>query len=1311
MISYWLGQMALSASRIQSLLTRYSSQGLPLSSLQARSLFVMQHQRESDVYSIDQQQKIAHLLQAEPAELEQIQQGLGTNTFISIARLGTRSPWSSKATDILKRCGLGEGVSLECGIYYQICDASTCLELTEEQRQWLVEPLFDPMTQSLVSEVNQLERLFERADPKLLKTIPVKAQGRSALVCANQSLALALSDDEIDFLWTAYQDLARDPTDVELMMFAQANSEHCRHKIFNANWVIAEQVQQYSLFDMIRHTYKCHQQGVLSAYSDNAAVIEGALAQRFFPHPRSRDYYWVSEPIHTVLKVETHNHPTAIAPYPGAATGAGGEIRDEGATGQGAKPKAGLVGFTVSNLHIPDFEQAWEVDYGKPARMASALTIMLEGPIGAAAYNNEFGRPNILGYFRSFELKSPLLGDERIRGYHKPIMLAGGIGNIRPGHVHKQSLPVQSLLVVLGGPALLIGLGGGAASSVQSGTLSADLDFASVQRENPEMQRRAQEVIDTCWQAGERNPIRFIHDVGAGGLSNALPELVKDAGCGGLFDLQAIPSDDSSLSPLELWCNEAQERYVLGIAEQDYEFFKRICQRERCPYAVVGCADAEKNIVLRDPCSSVDPVNLPQSVLFGKPPQLTCRYTPQTCVYPALDLSQIVLKEALKRVLLLPAVASKSFLVTIADRSVTGLVARDPMVGPWQVPVADCGITALGFKTYAGEALALGERSPLALVNAAASARMAVGEALTNLLSSEVRSLEYVKLSANWMAACGDPIEDQNLYEAVEAVGLQLCPALGVTIPVGKDSLSMRTQWHEASMQKQVISPVSLVVTALAPLKDIRKHWTPQLCLKEPSYLLLLDLGQSQNRLGGSALAQVYAQIGDQVPDLDDPQLLKKFAKFLYICHQESLVQAYHDRSDGGLWVTLLEMAFASHCGLRVYLPDDCQSDELAQLGGLFAEELGAVIQVTHACYERVVGLAKDCGVYEFLHKVAEPDTRQSIQVFCMQTVLFEENRIILQRLWAQTSYRMQALRDNPECAREDYDALLDENDPGLTATHVPFEWPQAPNVVGTRPTVAILREQGVNGQVEMAAAFDCAGFNAIDVHMNDLLQGDFQLSTVQGLVACGGFSYGDVLGAGRGWAASILYHAALREQFQQFFARQDSFTLGVCNGCQMLSQLSSLIPGAQHWPSFEKNRSEQFESRLVLTEVMDSSAVLLQGMQGAHLPVVVAHGQGRVDLSSMKIDALLTQKQLSLSYLDHYGQITERYPFNPNGSTRGLTGLCSEDGRVLIMMPHPERMFRFVQHSWCPADWGEYGEYGPWFQLFVNAKKWVDQQ
>lgn len=1218
-----------------------------------------------------------------------------------VPRPGTISPWSSKATDIAHICGLDAVERIERGTAYSLA-LSEPGALDPSVQRALDGVLHDRMTQIVLDAAAQAERLFAHERPRRLGRVPLLAGGRSALANANVALGLALTEDEIDYLVAAFTGLGRDPTDVELMMFAQANSEHCRHKIFGADFVIDGVSQTRSLFAMIRETHAVTPTGVLSAYRDNAAVMEGFVGQRFFPDPTTGEYGRHTEAIHVQMKVETHNHPTAIAPYPGAATGSGGEIRDEGATGRGAKPKAGLTGFSVSNLRLPGRERPWETEpIGKPDRIVSALEIMLEGPLGGAAFNNEFGRPNLLGYFRTFEQRvAGPLADE-VRGYHKPIMLAGGLGAVRPEHVEKRPIPPGAPLVVLGGPAMLIGLGGGAASSMAQGASCSDLDFASVQRENPEMQRRCQEVIDRANARGDASPILSIHDVGAGGLSNALPELVHDSRRGADFELRSIPSVEPGMSPMEIWSNEAQERYVAAVAPERLAELVAIAERERCPLAVVGTATAEEHLRLTDRELGEDAIDLPLDVLFGKPPRMTRDVRTRAAVEQPLELDGLDLQESARRVLLLPTVADKTFLVTIGDRTVTGLVTRDQMVGRWQVPVADAAVTLADYEGFQGEAMAVGERAPLALLDAAASARMALAEALTNLAGVALEGLERVKLSANWMAAAGHPGEDAALYAAVRAVGMELAPALGLTIPVGKDSLSMRTVWDEG--RKCVAAPLSLVITAFARVPDVRRSVTPELVRdRGPSALLLVDLGGGKNRLGGSALAQVQGRVGAIPPDLDDPQLLRGYFAAIQALIVSGSLLAYHDRSDGGLFVTACEMAFAGGTGLEIAL-DGVGAEPL---GALFAEELGALLQIRSADLAAVVRQLEIHGLIRGTHVHLVGSLREDDHVAFTHggRELLGASRTEWRRLWSETTHALQSLRDDPEAADEEQELRCDPEDPGLSVK-LTFQ-PRPPKPASSpRPRVAILREQGVNGQLEMAAAFDRVGFAAIDVHMTDILSGRIDLDDCRGLVACGGFSFGDVLGAGQGWAKSILYNPRARAVLSRFFSREDTFTLGVCNGCQMLAALKELIPGASHFPRFVRNRSEQFEARLSLVEITDSPSLLLTGMAGSRLPIAVAHGEGRAALTEAETTEQLRDRTICLRYVDHRGRPTQHYPENPNGSPGGVTGITTADGRVTLMMPHPERVFRNVQLSWCPR---HDDDASPWLQLFANARTWV---
>ena len=1221
--------------------------------------------------------------------------------LLVLPRFGTISPWSSKATDIAGICGLDDVLRVERGIEYQLDTPP----LSAAERAKLATLLHDRMTETVVDEMADAAGLFASHPPAPLATVPLLAEGRGALERANGALGLALSGDEIDYLLASFTELGRDPTDAELMMFAQANSEHCRHKIFNADWTLDGQPQDHSLFDMIRSTHAANPDGVLSAYKDNAAVIEGGPGQRLVAGALG-EYRLHDDDVHTLMKVETHNHPTAISPFPGAATGSGGEIRDEGATGLGASPKAGLTGFTVSHLRIPGYEQPWEQSIGRPDRIASALAIMLEGPIGGAAFNNEFGRPNILGYFRTFE--QAIAGEPaRSWGYHKPIMIAGGLGSIRAADVEKGNVPAGSLLVVLGGPAMLIGLGGGAASSVGSGASSAELDFASVQRGNPEIQRRAQQVIDRCWGAGLDpelgNPLLIIHDVGAGGLSNAVPEVVDHSHRGAQVELRDIPSAEAGLSPLEIWCNEAQERYVLAIDPQRLAWFDAVCRRERCPYAVIGVIDYSGQLVVRDRRAENRPVDMPLEILLGKPPR-TAKNIQRQRVAPGAAALRCDLAEACMQVLRVPAVADKSFLIHIGDRTVGGLVAADQLVGPWQVPVGDVAVTARDFSGFAGEAMAMGERSPVAVAAPAASGRLAVGEAITNICAADVPALSKIRLSANWMAASGVAGEDEALFDTVAAVAA-LCRELRIAIPVGKDSLSMQTRWSDDRGEAAVVAPVSLVVSAFAPVTDIRRTLTAQLQPDEDSQLWLVDLGRGQNRLGGSCLAQVCGQAGGLPPDLDEPALLGGFFAAIRELACEGLLLAYHDRSDGGLWATLCEMAFAGRCGLSI----DLGLDRSRLLPALFAEELGAVIQIRGETQSQVAEVLARHGLADCAQPVARvlAADRVSLAVAGEAALMF--SRTELRRAWSELTWRMQSLRDNPACADQAFAAATDPDDPGLSPClgFDPTDKPAAA-LRGTdrRPRVAILREQGVNSQMEMAAAFYRAGFQPVDVHMSDILEARVELDGFAGLAACGGFSYGDVLGAGGGWAKSILFNPLARGQFEAFFARPDTFTLGVCNGCQMLANLREIIPGTEHWPRFVQNLSGQFEARLSLVEIPASPSVLLAGMAGSRLLIATSHGEGRANFDRPDDrEKLAASSQVALRFVDNRGAPAATYPANPNGSPDGIAGLCSRDGRVTVMMPHPERVARGVQHSWCPPEWGDEG---PWMRLFHNARAWV---
>ena len=1219
-----------------------------------------------------------------------------SSSLLVAPRPGTLSPWSSKATDIARNCGLSPVTRIERGVVYDIATTNGA-PLSSADLDALLPLIHDRMTEAVFTDLADARQLFAHFTPKPLTTIALLQEGHAALERANADMGLALSPDEIDYLDANFRALGRDPTDVELMMFAQANSEHCRHKIFNAQYIVDGVAQDKSLFRMIRATHNAHPRGTVVAYSDNSAVMEGTLAERFYPREDGR-YGAQPELTHTLMKVETHNHPTAIAPFPGAATGSGGEIRDEGATGIGGKPKAGLVGFTVSHLRIPGQTQPWEYDYGKPGRIASALSIMLEGPIGAAAFNNEFGRPNLAGYFRTFEQE--VAGE--VRGYHKPIMIAGGLGNIRAEHTKKHPLPPGTLLIQLGGPGLLIGMGGGAASSMATGVNTADLDFDSVQRGNAEIERRAQEVIDRCWQLGQRNPILSLHDVGAGGLSNALPELVHGGGAGGSFELRAVPSEEPGMSPREIWCNEAQERYVLAILPESLAEFEALCVRERCPFAVVGHANGEGRLVVADAHFGDKPVDVLLDVILGKPPMMTRDVCHVAKDLPPLDLTGVTVKDAAYRVLRFPAVADKTFLVTIGDRTVGGLCSRDPMVGPWQVPVADVAVTLMDFAGFAGEAMAMGERTPLALIDAPASGRMAVGEAITNLAAAAIRRLGDVKLSANWMAPAGHPGEDAALYDTVRAVAIDTCVAIGLSIPVGKDSMSMRTTWSDRGVAKAVTAPVSLIVSAFAPVADARRTLTPFLRFDRGDTVLVhIDVSGGRRRLGASALAQVYGQLGNDAPDLDDPQSLAAFFGLVQWLHAEDSLLAYHDVGDGGLFVALAEMAFASRCGLAI----DAEAGESDSLAPLFAEELGAVAQVRRDVAPAVIAAAKASGLSATV--VGVPTRSDRITIACRGAIVLDESRIDLHRAWSATTHALQRLRDNPDAADQEYARILEAEDPRLVPrlTFDPDQDIAAPFIAtGARPKVAILREQGVNGQVEMAAAFVRAGFDAYDVHMSDIVAGRRSLTEFKGFAAGGGFSYGDVLGAGEGWAKSILFNHPVREQFAAFFARGDAFALGVCNGCQMLSNLRELVPGTAHWPHFVRNASEQFEARLVMVEVQDSPSLFFAGMAGSRIPVATAHGEGYAEFHDTA-QLAAAQPLVALRFVDNRGAGTDAYPYNANGSPQGITGLTTADGRFTILMPHPERVHRSVQMSWHPEEWGDAS---PWMRMFRNARAWL---
>ena len=1365
------GSPALSPFRLQKLLDDLVAAGLPVRAVAAEFVHVAElaaagpglPQRE---LTAAEHSVLAKLLTYGPRRAAAPVTGL---VQIVAPRPGTLSPWSSKATDIAHLCGLTAVQRLERVVAFTVDFGDTApgfplSPLTAAQHHTLAAKLHDRMTQVVFGDLAACAALFRHEAPRPMKRVPVLAAGRAALVAANADLGLALADDEIDYLVQAFTTLGRDPHDIELMMFAQANSEHCRHKIFNATWDIDGAARDHSLFQMIKHTYTLHSAGILSAYKDNAAVLAGTRGGRFYTDPRTHEYAAHDEDIHLLCKVETHNHPTAISPFPGAATGSGGEIRDEGATGRGSKPKAGLVGFTVSNLRLPGALQPWEKDNGKPDRIVSALDIMLEGPLGAAAFNNEFGRPAINGYFRTFEqIVSTASGARELRGYHKPIMLAGGLGNIKAEHVKKGAIHPGDQLIVLGGPAMLIGLGGGAASSMASGHGNEVLDFASVQRDNAEMERRCQEVIDRCWALGDDNPISFIHDVGAGGVSNALPELVNDGGLGGKFNLRALPNAEPGLSPLEIWCNESQERYVLAVPAAHLALFSSLCARERCPFAVVGEATAEKQLVLEDPHFKNRPIDLPLDVLLGKPPRMHRTDTTQKRPQHPLDLTTLTpaptgpkkpysaatavateraaLAEAIRRVLSHPTVADKTFLISIGDRTLGGLIARDQMVGPWQVPVADCAVTAATFDVTTGEAMAMGERTPVAVNHAAASARLAVGEALTNLAAAQIGDLGKVNLSANWMAAPAIPGDGADLYAAVQAVGLELCPALGITIPVGKDSMSMSTVWNDevSGEKKRITAPVSLVVSAFAPVADIRLTLTPQLQrpalapneggslslsdpatpneaaspraststsplnidLQQDTVLLLIDLGRGQNRLGGSILAQTVSQMGEATPDVDQPKDLKNFWNVIQLLGRQKKLLAYHDRSDGGLLATVAEMAFAGHTGVDLEIP---QGHEV--FSSLFAEELGAVLQIRADDLDDVSLTLREHGFKACTTRVGTLNRTHTLRILRGGRTLFEEGIFNLRAIWSDVTRRLAQLRDNPAAAESEHRLRLDPKNPGITPKLTFSMTPVGTSLRDVRPPIAILREQGVNGEVEMAAAFTRAGFTAIDVHMTDILSGRVSLQDFRGLAACGGFSYGDVLGAGEGWAKTILFNERARAEFAAFFAREDTFALGVCNGCQMMSNLHSIIPGSDHWPRFVQNQSERYEGRYVSVRIEPSPSLLFAGMEGSVIPIAVAHGEGYAEFAdSAAMQRCSTSGLVAARFVDNHHHVTEQYPLNPNGSPQGMTALTTTSGRVTIMMPHPERVFRSACMSWAPADWPEDS---PWMKLFRNARAWV---
>jgi len=1302
------GAPALSDFRVKKLLAQCAELQLPVSDIYAE--FTHFAHISTDLND-EEFQVLQQLLKYGPT----IEEHEPVGQFLLVTpRPGTISPWSSKSTDIAHNCGLAKITRLERGIAYYI----TSDDLNADQQVQLNHLISDRMMEVVFTEVSEATSLFATAEPGELTAIDIENGGKNALVTANVELGLALADDEVNYLFENFTKLGRNPHDIELYMFAQANSEHCRHKIFNADWTIDGVKQPKSLFKMIRNTHEINPDYVLSAYKDNAAVMVGNKGGRFFPNPQTNVYGYHHEDIQILMKVETHNHPTAISPYPGAATGSGGEIRDEGATGIGSKPKAGLVGFSVSNLRIPNSVQPWETDFGKPGRIVSALDIMMEGPLGGAAFNNEFGRPAILGYFRTYEEEVNSFNGVEVRGYHKPIMLAGGLGNIRDEHVQKREIIVGANLIALGGPAMNIGLGGGAASSMASGQSAESLDFASVQRENPEMERRCQEVIDKCWQLGEENPIAFIHDVGAGGLSNAFPELVADGGRGGVFELRNVPNDERSMAPHEIWCNESQERYVIAVSDKNLATFEQICARERAPYAVVGRATEENHLTVTDSHFAGNdkldtPIDLPLDVLLGKTPKIFKDVKTETATGDDFSLTDITLEDAAQRILSLPTVAEKTFLISIGDRSVTGMVNRDQMVGPWQVPVADCGVTASALDSYHGEAMSLGERTPVALLNFGASARLAVAESLTNIAGTDIGDLNRIKLSANWMSPAGHPGEDAGLYEAVKAIGEELCPALGLTIPVGKDSMSMKTKWEDNGEQKAVTSPMSLIITAFGVVEDIRKTVTPELRIDQgDTRIVAIDLSKGKKRLGGSCLAQVYKHLGNETPDVDSPETLKGFFNAMQTLVRDEKLIAYHDISDGGLFTTVVEMAFAGHTGVDIDL------SKLTSASGndvdiLFNEELGAVIQIRESDVDAIHAIFVEHGIEDCCTDIGRINNEDTIRFSRDGEVVLENSRTYYRTTWAQTTYNMQSMRDNPECAQQEHDVKFDTEDPGLN-TELTFDINEdivakliaQDALKGSNPKIAILREQGVNSHVEMAAAFDRAGFIAIDVHMSDILSGRTDLANFNGLVACGGFSYGDVLGAGEGWAKSILFNKDAKTMFKAFFEREDTFTLGVCNGCQMLSNLKEIIPGSDAWPHFVQNKSERFEARFSLVEIQESPSVLFKGMIGSRMPIAVSHGEGHAEFSSEDaIGEANDSGTVSMRYVDNYGQVTETYPANPNGSPDGITALTTTDGRVTIMMPHPERVFRTVANSWHPDEWQEDS---PWVRMFRNARAFI---
>ena len=1279
MISFHSGTQALRNFKVRDLNEKINSEFTNINLLSSEYIHFIE---TNNKLSNKNQLTLDKLLNYSPA----LDTSNSLQKIIVIPRIGTISPWSSKATDIFKLCSLHEIRRIERGIIYHFSR-----KIKTEELEAILSYVMDRMTESHLKDISDSSLLFDKLKPNSYSSIDILKEGKSAIIKANIELGLALSDGEIDYLYDSFNKLKRNPRDIELMMFAQANSEHCRHKIFNADWIIDSEKKAISLFGMIKNTYHQNPEGLLSVYSDNSAVMSGYKSSFFEPNHEGVYTSSIAEKA-VLIKVETHNHPTAIAPNPGAATGSGGEIRDEGATGRGSKPKVGLSGFSVSNLKIPHSINPWEKDYGKPSQIASALEIMIDGPVGAASFNNEFGRPNTCGYFRTYEQKT---ANNEVRGYHKPIMLAGGIGNIREDHVEKGLISDGDVLIVLGGPAMLIGLGGGAASSVGSGDQSQELDFASVQRANPEMQRRAQEVINSCINLGNKNPIVSIHDIGAGGLSNGVPELVNDSQKGAILQLRSIPNDEKKMSPLEIWCNESQERYVLAIKDENVELFRQICIKERSPFAILGNATDTQHLTLEDSYFKNKPIDLDMSLLFGSTPKTLKDVSSILNNEQEFDSSIIKLDEAIVRLLKLPTVASKNFLITIADRSVTGLVARDQMIGPWQVPVADCAISLSDYSGYQGEAMSIGEKTPLSLINAAAAARMSVGEALTNLLSAYIEDISHINLSANWMCASGFPGEDAKLYEAVKAIGMELCPKLGLTIPVGKDSMSMKSTWNENGDEKSVTAPLSLIISAFSKIPDARIQVTPLLNTKVDSELFLIDLGLGKNRMGGSCLAQVYNQVGRTSPDLDDPTLFAKFFSLINRLNKEKLISAYHDRSDGGVVTTLLEMAFASHCGIEIRGSNT--------INELFNEELGCVIQVPIINKPKILKELESIGLKEFTLPIAKINNTDEILIYQKDKLVFRKKREDLHKDWSSTSFEISKLRDNPKCSESENEELVKISD-GLKVktTYDINESISAPYLNrGARPKIAILREQGINGHIEMAAAFTKAGFDASDVHMSEILSGKTSLKQFQGLAACGGFSYGDVLGAGRGWANSILLNSMAKDEFSEYFSRTDSFTLGVCNGCQMVSNLKEIIPSSEKWPSFERNVSEQFEARFTSVKIGKTNSIFFNEMEGSIIPIAIAHGEGKTNFNTEHSKA-----NIAMQYVNYSGNPTQAYPHNPNGSENAIASICDDSGRITIMMPHPERVFRSIQNSWHPDDWQERS---PWMRMFENARKWVD--